>query len=112
MISEKACIITLDYLNMLNKRSEFTSKCQHVNKQLLNRVKDDINDWLWCVFVFTVCFLYYLWNNCNLCISEKAFIRRTLDDLNMLKKRSEFTSKCQHINKWLLNRVKVYQVCI
>ena len=46
MISEKACIITLDYLNMLNKRSEFTSKCQHMNKQLLNTVKDDINDCL------------------------------------------------------------------
>ena len=45
-------------------------------------------------------------NNCNLCLSEKAFITRNLDDINMLKKRSEFISKCWHINKGLLNRVK------
>ena len=45
-------------------------------------------------------------NNCNLCLSEKAFIMRNLDDVNMLNKRSEFISKCRHINKRLLNRVK------
>ena len=45
-------------------------------------------------------------NNCNLCLSEKAFIIRNLDDLNMLCKSSEFISKCRHINKRLLNRVK------
>ena len=45
-------------------------------------------------------------NNCNLCLSEKAFIIRNLDDVNMLKNRSEFISKCRHINKRLLNRVK------
>ena len=45
-------------------------------------------------------------NNGNLCLSEKAFIIRNLDDVNMLNKRSEFMSKCQHINKRLLNRVK------
>ena len=45
-------------------------------------------------------------NNCNLCLSEKAFIIRNLDDVNMLNKRSEFISKCRHINKRLLNRVK------
>ena len=45
-------------------------------------------------------------NNCNLCLSEKAFIIRNLDDVNMLNKRSEFISKCRHINKLLLNRVK------
>ena len=45
-------------------------------------------------------------NNCNLCLSEKAFIIRNLDDVNMLNKRSEFISKCRHINKQLLNRVK------
>ena len=52
----------LDDVNMLNNRSEFISKCWHKNKWLLNRVKDDSNDWLWCVFVLTVCFLHYLWN--------------------------------------------------
>ena len=45
-------------------------------------------------------------NNCNLCLSEKAFIIRNLDDVNMLNKKSEFISKCRHINKRLLNRVK------
>ena len=72
-ISEKAFIITLDYLNMLNKRSEFTSKCQHINKQLLNRVKDDINDWLWCVFVFTVCFFVLVMKWLQLMYKWKGF---------------------------------------
>ena len=45
-------------------------------------------------------------NNRNLCLSEKAFIIRNLDDVNRLNKRSELISKCQHINKRLLNRVK------
>ena len=33
-------------------------------------------------------------NNCNLCVSEKAFRIRSLDDVSMLNKRSEFISKC------------------
>ena len=45
-------------------------------------------------------------NNCNLCLSEKVFIIRNLNDVNMLNKTSEFISKCRHINKRLLNRVK------
>ena len=45
-------------------------------------------------------------NNCNLCLSEKAFMIGNLDDVNMLNKRSEFISKCRHINTRLLNRVK------
>ena len=45
-------------------------------------------------------------NNCNLCLSEKAFIIRNLDDVNMLNKRSELISKWRHINKRLLNRAK------
>ena len=45
-------------------------------------------------------------NNCNSCLTEKPFIIRNLDDVNMLNKRSEFISKCRHINKQLLNRVK------
>ena len=32
-------------------------------------------------------------NNCNLCLSEKAFIKRNLDDVNMLSKRPETVSK-------------------
>ena len=45
-------------------------------------------------------------NNCNLFQSEEAFIIRSLDDVNMLNKRSEFISKCRHLNKRLSNRVK------
>ena len=45
-------------------------------------------------------------NNCNSCLSEKAFIIRNLDDVSMLNKRSEFISRCRHTNKRLLNRVK------
>ena len=45
-------------------------------------------------------------DNCNLCLSEKAFTMRNLGDENMLNKSSEFISKCRHINKRLLNRVK------
>ena len=41
-------------------------------------------------------------NNCNLCLSEKAFIIRNLDDVDMLNKRSELISKYQHINKRLV----------
>ena len=50
--------------NMLDKRSEFISKCRHISKQLSNRVKDDINDWQSqsCVFVLLYVFLYYLSN--------------------------------------------------
>ena len=33
-------------------------------------------------------------NNCNLRLSEKAFIIRNLDDANILNKRLEFISKC------------------
>ena len=44
--------------------------------------------------------------NCNLFLSEKAFIIRNLDDVNMLSKRSEFISKCRHKNERLLNRIK------
>ena len=52
---------------MLNKRSEFISKCQHINKRLLNRVKDDSNDWLWCVFVFKVYLFVLLMKSFSFC---------------------------------------------
>ena len=56
-VSEKAFRIrNLDDVNILNKRSEFISKCWHISKRLLKRVKHDSNDWVWCVFVFTVYF--------------------------------------------------------
>ena len=45
-------------------------------------------------------------NNCSLCLSEKLFIIRNLDNVNMLNKKSEFISKCRHINKRLLIKVK------
>ena len=45
-------------------------------------------------------------NNCSSCLSEKLFIIRNLDNVNMLNKKSEFISKCRHINKRLLIKVK------
>ena len=33
-------------------------------------------------------------NNCNLYLSEKVFMIRNPDDVNMLNKRSKFISKC------------------
>ena len=45
-------------------------------------------------------------NNCSLHLSEKLFIIRNLDNINMLNKKSEFISKCHHINKQLLIKVK------
>ena len=66
--------------------------------------------WFDCLLMKTVSVrfvgLVILINNCNLCLSEKVFIIRNLDDVNMLNNRSEFISKCRHINKKLLNRVK------
>ena len=44
--------------------------------------------------------------NCSLCLSEKLFVIRNLDNVNMLNKKSEFISKCRHINKQLLIKVK------
>ena len=41
-------------------------------------------------------------NNCSLCLSEKLFIIRNLDNVNMLNKKSKFISKCRHINTRLL----------
>ena len=57
-LSEKAVMIrNVDDINILKKRSELIIKCRHINKWLLIKVKDDSNDWLWCVFVFNVCFV-------------------------------------------------------
>ena len=33
----------VDFINAM-KNSEFISKCRHINKRLLIKVKDDIND--------------------------------------------------------------------
>ena len=45
-------------------------------------------------------------NNCSLYLSEKLFIIRNLDNINMLNKKSDFISKCRQINKRLLIKVK------
>ena len=45
-------------------------------------------------------------NNCSLCLSEKLFIIRNIDIVNMLNKKSKFISKCHHINKRLLMKMK------
>ena len=45
-------------------------------------------------------------NNCSLCLSEKLFITKNLDNVNMVNKKSEFISKCRYIDKRLLIKVK------
>ena len=40
---------------------------------------------------------------CILCLSEKYYIIKNIDDVNMLNKRSEFISKCRHFNKQMLS---------
>ena len=43
---------------------------------------------------------------CRLCTTEKLVIIENLDDSNFLNKRSEFISKCRHINKYLISPQK------
>lgn len=43
---------------------------------------------------------------CNLCLTEKLLIIESINDTNMLNKRSEFINKCRHINKFMLNNLK------
>ena len=45
-------------------------------------------------------------NNCKLCLSEKLYIIESLGDNDMLNKRSEFVSKCRHLNKYVLKNLK------
>jgi hypothetical protein len=45
-------------------------------------------------------------NNCKLCLSEKLLIINSLNDKNMLNKRSEFITKCRHLNKFVLKNMK------
>ena len=45
-------------------------------------------------------------NYCNLCLTEKFFIIKSLSDNNLLNKRSELVSKCRHKNKLLLCHAK------
>ena len=42
----------------------------------------------------------------NLCLAEKLWIINSINDENCLNKRSEFISKCRHLNKILLKNVK------
>ena len=67
-LNEKDFIIrNLDEVNMLSKRLEFISKSQHITKRSSNRVKDDSNDWLWSVFIFTVCLFVLLMKSFCFC---------------------------------------------
>ena len=45
-------------------------------------------------------------NYCNICLTKKFFIIKSLEDCNLLNKRSELVSKCRHQNKLLLCNVK------
>ena len=45
-------------------------------------------------------------NYCKLCLTEKFYIIESLDDRNLLNKKSELVSKCRYQNKLLLCNVK------
>ena len=45
-------------------------------------------------------------NYCKLCLTEKFDINESLDNKNLLNKKSELVSKCRHRNKLLLCNVK------
>ena len=38
---------------------------------------------------------------CRLCLTENLWLLKHFDNVNLLNKRSEFTSKCRHENKLL-----------
>ena len=42
----------------------------------------------------------------KLCLAENLYIIKSLDNQNLLNKRSELVNKCRHQNKLLLNNVK------
>ena len=44
-------------------------------------------------------------NYCKLCLTEKSFIIKSLDDEKLLNKRTEFISKCRHDNKLVIKNV-------
>ena len=43
---------------------------------------------------------------CELCLTEKLSISNFINDGNMLHKRSELLSRCRHLKKHLLRKVK------
>ena len=45
-------------------------------------------------------------NYCKLCLTEKFYIIQSLDDKNLLNKKSELVNKCRRQNKLLLSTVK------
>ena len=45
-------------------------------------------------------------NFCKLCLTEKVFIINTLNDTQLLNKKSELTNSCRHQNKLLLKCLK------
>ena len=45
-------------------------------------------------------------NYCKLCLMKKIFIVKSLQDCNLLNKRSELALRCRHQNKLLLCKVK------
>ena len=48
----------------------------------------------------------YIFYYCGLCITEKFYILKNLENKSLLNTRNEFISKCRHQNKLLLAGVK------
>ena len=43
---------------------------------------------------------------CQLCLMEKLWIIKLVNNKNLLNKKSELINKCRHLNKFLLANVK------
>ena len=43
---------------------------------------------------------------CSLCLTETFWLRKYLDDVNLLDKNSKLISKCPHENKLIVSSVR------
>jgi len=70
--------------------------------ELKEQQKDPSVNWSVIKVVNTKSFANY----CKLCLMEKLYIIKSLDNKSMLNKRSELVSKCRHQNQLLLKNYK------
>ena len=80
-------------------------KCTVLSKYIWNLKNQDIKPivkWRIVKKVNSTALLNYR----KLCLTEKLFINKSLDNCNLLNKRSELVSKCRYQNKFLLCNVK------
>ena len=94
-----------------NHNRDFKQKCEHITelaKSIWQLKRDNISfsvKWT----IITKVSIYFGSPNlllCKLCLTEKLWIIKFINDENMLNKKSELVSKCRHLNKHFLRNVK------